>query len=370
MANFFGKPKTNSARASPAQESDAAVAGPSSSRSEFEKTFRPFVVKKDAEIAPANWFLHVKTNKLRRKGRRIGEKEVIVIDDDDETEVVKTIIDVDMEDVPEVSCNVGLMNVKGLLYSDIRRSLINLLPPEHLAFILSTLPPSATPSFTTVPRRKLYTSHLTVRTILSQLSEAEIADNPTRVGTLLSILRNRTLLPAKVLIFTEDARPGYFGTWTRHSQIIGPRKPFARDLVALDYAYDSGEEWEEEGMGDADDVVEGAEEEEGDGATEADSDLDSWLVDDDDIGDVDIDADVEVETPLEGRETEVLLPVLNVQPKRKAEEGERKIGKKRKVVVPLVPFAKGPCWESNIGECVYESFQSYRIQLFNGKRNN
>jgi chromatin assembly factor 1 subunit A len=111
MANFFGKPKTNSARASPAQESDAAVAGPSSSRSEFEKTFKPFVVKKDAEIAPGNWFLDVKTNKPRWKSGGIGEREVIVIDD--EIEVKKAIIDVDMEDVQEVFCDVSPMNVKG-----------------------------------------------------------------------------------------------------------------------------------------------------------------------------------------------------------------------------------------------------------------
>jgi hypothetical protein len=194
----------------------------------------------------------------------------------------------------------------------------------------------------------------TTRTILSQLNEAEIADNPSLVRSLLSVLRNRDFLPAKVLIFTEDARPGYFGTWTRHSRIIGPRTPFARDLVALDYAYDSGEEWEEEGTGDADDVVEGAEED--DGVTDADSDLDSWLVDDDDVG--------EIGTPLEEREVDPLPAVLNFPAKRKAEDGERKIGKKRKVVVPLVPFAKGPCWES---DCTYEPFQPYRIQLFNGE---
>ena len=198
----------------------------------------------------------------------------------------------------------------------------------------------------------------TTRTILSQLSEAEIADNPSHVRSLLSVLRNRDLLPAKVLIFTDDARPGYFGTWTRHSRIIGPRTPFARDLVALDYAYDSGEEWEEEGTGDADDVVEGAEDD--DAVTEADSDLDSWLVDDDDVG--------EIGTPLEEKEADPLPAVLNFPAKRKAEDGERKIEKKRKMVVPLIPFAKGPCWESDVGHCTYEPFQPYQIQLFNGEQ--
>jgi hypothetical protein len=220
-----------------------------------------------------------------------------------------------------------------------------------------SLPPSVDASFTTAPRRWRSAPRHVTRTILSQLSEAEIADNPSQVRFLLSIIRNRDLLPAKVLIFIEDARPGYFGTWTRHSPIIGPRTPFARDPVALDYGYDSGEEWEEEGTGDADDVVEGAEDE--DVVTEADSDLDSWLVDDDDVG--------EIETPLEEREADPLPVVLNFPAKRKAEDGERTIGKKRKVIVPLVPFAKGPCWESDIGKCVYEPFQPYRMQLFNGE---
>lgn len=226
---------------------------------------------------------------------------------------------------------------------------------EHLASIISSLPPSAHKSFTSVPRRRLSAPRHITRTILSQLNEAEIADNPSQVRWLLSVLRNRELLPAKILIFREDARPGYFGTWTRHSRIIGPRTPFARDPVTLDYAYDSGEEWEEEGTGDADDVDEGAEED--DGATEADSDLDSWLVDDD---------VEEIGTPLEERGAEPLSAVLNFPVKRKAEGGERKIDKKRKIVVPLVPFAKGPCWESDVGQCTYEPFEPYRIQLFNG----
>ncbi|KIM80821.1 hypothetical protein PILCRDRAFT_822100 [Piloderma croceum F 1598] len=335
MANFFGKPKTNSARASPAQESEAAVApGSSSSQSAFEKTFKPFVVKKDAEVARPNWFLNPKTNKLHRKR---GVRDVIVIDDDDAS-VKKETVDVKMEDIHEVASRISQMSTK-----------------ECLASILSTLPPSADPSFSVAPRRRLSVPCHTTRTILSQLSEAEIADNPSLVRSLLSVLRNRDVLPAKILIFTEDARPGYFGTWTRHSRIIGPRTPFARDLVALDYAYDSGEEWEEEGTGDADDVVEGADDD--DGVTEADSDLDSWLVDDDDIG--------EIGTPLEEREVDPLPAVLNFPAKRKAEDGERKIGKKRKVVVPLVPFAKGPYWESDVGYCTYEPFQPYRIQLFN-----
>ena len=207
-----------------------------------------------------------------------------------------------------------------------------------------------------VPSLKTYNER-TVRDIMAQLNEAEVAGDPAHVRQLLIALNDRKLLPAKVLIFTEDARPGYYGTWTRNSRIIGPRTPFAQDLLARDYAYDSGEEWEDEDASQADDVVDDAEEDDGDG-DEADSDVDSWLVDDDEM---------EISLPSDPRDlspSSIDLPIS--PPKRKADGAGRQLEKKRKVVVPLIPFAKGPCWEPVAGRCEYELFESYRIQLFNG----
>ena len=189
------------------------------------------------------------------------------------------------------------------------------------------------------------------------MNEAEIAGDDQAVRSLLSLLRSRKDIPAKVLIFEDDARPGYFGTWTRPSREVGPRKPFAKDVVARDYAYDSGEEWEEEDGGD--DVVEDAEDEDA-GADEPDSDLDSWLVDDDDVEDPG--------TPIDERDgSPGLLDLPPPPPKRKSGESEESKGKRRKVVVQLVPFTKGPCWETSVGRCEYEPFNTYKIQLFNGK---
>ena len=192
---------------------------------------------------------------------------------------------------------------------------------------------------------------------MSQLSEAEIGQNDDLVRIILDKLRDRTLLPAKALSFHTDARPAYFGTWTRNSRFIGPRTPLAKDTLAFDYGYDSGEEWEEEPVGDADDVVDGGEEEDGDG-DDSDSDLESWLVDDDDEP-VSV-HDKDSSPPL--LDLTVAAPIL----KRKAHNTEKKSGKKRKVVLPLTPFAKGPVWESTIGQCNYDPFNPYRIQLFNG----
>lgn len=191
---------------------------------------------------------------------------------------------------------------------------------------------------------------------MSQISDAEIAGDTDAVRSLVSILQNRALLPAKVLIFQEDARPGYFGTWTRpKSKLIGPRRPLGRDVIALDYNYDSAGEWEDEE--DADDVGgEDLDEEDGLG-DEADSDVDSWLVDDDRVE----------ESGSRSPTPDLMLLPLPAKRKPTTEEGGQSKAKKRKVVVPLLPVVKGPCWESSIGHCSYEPFNTYRIHLFNGE---
>jgi len=126
----------------------------------------------------------------------------------------------------------------------------------------------------------------------------------------------------------------------------------------FDYGYDSGEEWEDEAAGDVDDVIDDVDDEDVD-AEDVDSDLDSWLIDD----------DVEEAGLPVGDQESSPPPMLGFpvqSTKRKAEENENKSGKKRKVVLPLVPFAKGPYWESSIGQCESDFFEPYRIQMFNG----
>jgi chromatin assembly factor 1 subunit A len=75
MASFFGKPKPSSAATS-----SSKGPGPSASDtlSEFDRVFKPFTPKKDAELAPTNWIREAK----RRK--RFSDADVIVIDDDDD----------------------------------------------------------------------------------------------------------------------------------------------------------------------------------------------------------------------------------------------------------------------------------------------
>ncbi|PPQ77583.1 hypothetical protein CVT25_011375 [Psilocybe cyanescens] len=337
MAKFFSKPKSPSHTSKPAKEQESAIAGPSRIQSDFEKVFKPFVLQKDKVLAPSNWFLAQKKRK-KRATLSTSNQEVIVLDSDEE---------MDVEEQSSSPTEIQLETASN---------------QEHLNSILSTLPVGAMPARAALQRRlearkagfRVH-SPVSVRDLLSQLSEAEISGNDDLVRSILTKLGDRELLLAKAFCFHTDARPGYFGTWTRSSRIIGPRTPFAKDTLVFDYAYDSGEEWEEEPVGE--DVVEDGDDEDGD-ADEPDSDLDSWLVDDDDEPNLALLAHESSPPPL------LDFPVTGSS-KRKAEDGERKIGKKRKVVVPLVPFAKGPIFETTIGQCEYDPFKPYAIQLFN-----
>ncbi|KAI0781133.1 hypothetical protein BD413DRAFT_21920 [Trametes elegans] len=345
MANFFGKtksaanPNASPSKAGPSSEGAHGSPAPVVMQSDFERVFRPFALKKGADLAPINWFRESKARRQRRQTTRI-EVDVIVIEDDEESKVDE---DVEMTDVQEV---------------DIWR---NTSPEDRIRYVLSRLPSGLNP-----PRRpKQPTGYKTywpisVRGLMGQLTEAEVAGDDEEVRRLLSILRSRRALPAKAFVFHEDARPGYFGTFTRSSREVGPRTPFAKDVVAVDYAYDSGEEWAEEDAGEADDVVEGDVEED-DGDEGEDSELDDWLVDDDEVE--------EPGTPIEERmgSPDFDFPPLQQPGKRKKEKDKAEGGtsKKRRVVVPLVPYSKGPEWESVIGRCTYGPFNPYRIQLLN-----
>jgi chromatin assembly factor 1 subunit A len=88
MAKFFSKPTKTPAKLVNAEE--GAIAGPSSIKSDFEKTFKPFVLQKDKTLAPSNWFLAEKKRK-RAHAKQPNAMEVIVLDGDEE-------VDVEMQD--------------------------------------------------------------------------------------------------------------------------------------------------------------------------------------------------------------------------------------------------------------------------------
>jgi chromatin assembly factor 1 subunit A len=55
----------------------------------------------------------------------------------------------------------------------------------------------------------------------------------------------------KFLLFDEDIRPPYYGTWSKKSKIISGRCPLKQDTKWLDYDCDSEADWEEEGPGES-----------------------------------------------------------------------------------------------------------------------
>ncbi|KAG1756444.1 uncharacterized protein EDB91DRAFT_1212997 [Suillus paluster] len=348
MANFFGKAKA------PPRESPSKGGKPvcgSTSESDFLKTFKPFVLKKDAEMAPINRFLMPSKQHWKKQTSGFSHADAIVIDDNQasETDSINTSI------YSTPTFNLAEANAQGACIEALQRMSL-MLYTERLQDIVRSLRPLRL----TQPRDRSKSSFKSfsacnAKDIYSQLNDAEIAGDTSQVRYLSNILWDRKELPAKVLIFHEDARPGYYGSWTKNSRIIGPRAPFARDLLARDYGYDSGEEWEDEGAADADNVDDD-EDEEGEGE-EGDSDLESWLVDDDD--------EIEECIPDDRDLSPSLLDIPLPPPKRKAEDLRKQPEKKRKVVVPLVPYTKGPLWESVIGQCEYDPFKPYRIQLFN-----
>lgn len=119
MANFFGKPKpapatevpsTSNTSLSPQKAIPSLRDAPPSTQSEFERTFKSFVVKKDAHLAHANWFTWKASRKGKTKfGRQIIDvdkfapsQEPIAISDDDDT--TAEVFDVVMsEPTPQVT---------------------------------------------------------------------------------------------------------------------------------------------------------------------------------------------------------------------------------------------------------------------------
>lgn len=100
-----------------------------------------------------------------------------------------------------------------------------------LATFLSELSPEA-------KQRRGVSSSIDIRTLLLPGS-ANILNSPN----------TRMALRMKLLQFTEDVRPAYYGTFTQKSDIITSRTPFALDTSKLDYDVDSEAEWEPEGEG-------------------------------------------------------------------------------------------------------------------------
>eukprot|EP00842_Homolaphlyctis_polyrhiza_P004725 jgi/Hompol1/5253/HPOL_004279-RA len=80
----------------------------------------------------------------------------------------------------------------------------------------------------------------------------------------------------KLLQFSTDVRPAYFGTYIKTSTRISGRRPFGRDDALLDYDVDSEAEWEEDEPGE--ELKSEDDEEDDDMTVDDDEDENQWLV--------------------------------------------------------------------------------------------
>ncbi|KAG8946203.1 hypothetical protein FRC03_001465, partial [Tulasnella sp. 419] len=283
MSNFFKAPaKPKPVTADPAK---------APTQSDFEKTFKPFLVKKDTRVAPISQFLEERQNSINGKGKgKEAPKNLLVLDDDGDVEM--EIIEIDS--TPSSPAK----SIEGTAKED--EDVSGLTPRELIDKFLSSVPPSRlvsrnrrTASSQGTRLKSSWPSPISVRNMMTQLTEASVVGDAKTTRKLQKLLKDRKRIPVKLLQFHDNSRPGYYGTWTKSSSQVGPRTPFGKDLVAFDYSYDSGQEWEEEPE-DAEEVTGGLDDD-SDSLGDEDEDegeFDDFLVPDEEVEESALDAEI------------------------------------------------------------------------------
>ncbi|KAJ9134333.1 Chromatin assembly factor 1 subunit rlf2 [Pleurostoma richardsiae] len=240
IGNFFRigpstpKKDTDAAREkTPRDGSPSPAKRASEDVSEYEKMFKPFFVKEQVTLASNPFAM------------------------DDETQEVKA----------------------GILDEYVRGARGPLDPKPFNPYDALNLPPVAPIRGRTYPD---------VRKIMSEL-DGTLSSKPIDLTTEsqnAQIKHTRELLrhiPMKFLGFREDVRPPYFGTVTSspHSGSLRKlaRRPIARDVLPLNYDYDSEAEWQDDGDGEDVDILDDDEED-----VDDDEEMGDFLDDSEDSG--------------------------------------------------------------------------------------
>ena len=139
--------------------------------------------------------------------------------------------------------------------------------------------------FTTLSRRSRHsrqrkTEKVNVSVFVTVLSDNPFAPQPYDEERVISV-HNKY----KFLGFHEDIRPPYHGTWSKPaSSVVTGRNPFGKDTQFLDYEVDSEAEWEEEDEDQGEDCDDDGVDDEDEVVQNEDEDNDGWLAEDDDLG--------------------------------------------------------------------------------------
>jgi chromatin assembly factor 1 subunit A len=198
-------------------------------------------------------------------------------------------------------------------------------------------PPTPTPRFDPlemlqipyrIRRGRVYPSVRKIMTELDDLSSNAPTDQTTESQTaqMKHTLEALKSVPLKLIQFREDVRPPYVGTISGlppggKSLSKLARNPISKDVLSLDYGYDSEAEWQEEEGEDVDDLDD--EEEEAD----MDEDMGDFLDDSEDVG-----------------------------PARMVFSGG------------MEPESIGPCWEDRTRKTAEQKLYKYRLEFILGKR--
>ncbi|KAE8223468.1 hypothetical protein CF319_g3500 [Tilletia indica] len=382
MSSFLKKPASSSSSKQAAMAA-TVTARANIGKSDFQRTFIPGVYK---DLAPINRWQKPASSELLR-----------ILEAQD-----------DAMDIDSASDAAPLS--KEDLLADLKQKMPRRKPQpqtaDKISAIFSSLPMD-TPSAAQRRSRRGIHPPVVVRQVMRGVAESDIVGGEAALEAkraLDRIISDRSLVRLKFIHFEQDRRPGWYGTFTRPSNLIGPRRPFAQDPVLLDYSYDSDDEWEDQGQLEGEDLDEGQEGEEEDKDEEDDdSEMDDWLIDDleevddaestagevpapaavaaastDQQGD-DADSDI-MEVDSEGRE----IPASQrVEPNRMAAKRKAAVettdtvviqrnGKQKRVKAlgrrfntKLIPFAAGPHWEESVGQVSYALFQPFQVEFLN-----
>lgn len=169
---------------------------------------------------------------------------------------------------------------------DDARGLKSKIVDECIAGTRGEVPPFEPLQLFSLPKlpRKRGRTYQSVRQIMETAYQEMEASNNTGSSSAMNIARLKLKnIPFKVIAFSQDVRPPYFGTVTSRPRILGQEtmrkqsRCSSKQLLSLDYEYDSEAEWQEEEGEDID--VDDDEEE-----LDDEDDMDGFLDDSEDSG--------------------------------------------------------------------------------------
>ncbi|EIM23186.1 hypothetical protein E3Q22_00295 [Wallemia mellicola] len=207
-----------------------------------------------------------------------------------------------------------------------------------------------------------------LRSVMQQLSEAEVGGDENKAKEILESFKTRFRgkLRHKLLKYHEDYRPGWWGTCTKSSSTVGPRRPFAKDALQFDYSYDSEVEWGEEEPDEKGEEIQSQPGSDDEKDKDNESDADSWLVSDsEDVGLEDMDLDNMDIPDLREKVDDPIENAIAAERRDERVKAKKKNNKSRKPNQPSKPYVSGLKWESDEGQITYPPFISYQIKFFN-----